>query len=252
MNEYYTYSKLGTWGALGNQLWQIAGVVGEASRAEVEIYLPEWEYATYFNIPVHYFYWSPGEQKDFWPSYLQELDHFEHIETYIRDIFQPSAYMKSILIDHVPDYERGKRVVGVHVRRANNLYLPDHHPVPTLDYFEQALDIVPHDEIFVCSDDLDWCRKQSIFKNAYFGVGTPPGLDKMRLTDAHPATNVQAVIDLFLFSMCDSHIISNSSFSWWAAWLGEGEHTVYPLRWYGPALQHININEMLPVDWMAI
>lgn len=252
--DFYTFSGLGHYGALGNQLWQIAGVIGEAAKDHKLVWFPEWEYKSFFNMPEVYFGELPVEETfiDFWPGYLQELNHFENIEVHIKDIFSPSDLIQESIAAYYPMHARGSRMVGVHVRRANNVFLSDHHPVCSLDYFEQALDITPHDEILVCSDDLEWCKKQSIFKDAYFGADTPPGIDKMRLTDANPVTNIQAAIDLFILSMCDSHIISNSSFSWWGAWLGEGEHVVYPQRWYGPALQYIDINAMIPEDWVAI
>jgi hypothetical protein len=252
MSHIFTFSNLGHYGALGNQLFQIAGVIGEAAKVEADVYFPEWEYAPYFEVPEELFEEKSGEIVDFWPGYLQELQHFENIEVVIKDMFQPSDLAKDLIAEHYPWHEFDNRVVGVHVRRANNMYLPDHHPVPTLEYFEEALDIVPHDTILVCSDDLNWCRKQSIFKDACFGAGPPPNIDVMRLTDAHPLTTEEAVTDLFMLSMCDSHIISNSSFSWWAAWLGEGEHVIRPQRWYGPALEHIDVNVMMPDEWIAI
>ncbi len=65
-------------------------------------------------------------------------------------------------------------------------------------------------------------------------------------------TNAKAAIDLMTLSMCDSQIIANSSFSWWAAWLGEGEFVVYPKPWYGFALQNINTEMMFPEYWTAL
>lgn len=256
MSKVFTFSNLGHYGALGNQLWQIAGVLGQADKDNAWVMLPQWDYEEYFNIPDYYFKPKPAELVDLWPNYFQELHYFEQIEVVIKDLFSPSEMTRNLIARRSPicgrKFSEAKRIVGVHVRRANNLNLPDHHPVPTLDYFEQALDIVPHDQILVCSDDLEWCKQQSIFKDAAFGLDTPKGLDKSRLTDAHPYTNEEAVLDLFLLSMCDSHIISNSSFSWWAAYLGEGEHIIRPERWYGPALEHIDINAMMPEEWIAI
>lgn len=252
MNKVYTFSNLGHYGALGNQLWQIAGVMGEADKVKAQIYFPDWEYFPYFSLPENLFEQKQGEHVDFWPGYLQDLNHFRHIETVIKDVFEPSEYSRYLVEENFPWDKSGDRIVGVHVRRANNVYLPEHHPVCSLDYFEQALDAIIYDDILVCSDDIEWCKKQSLFKNAAFGMGTPKNTDVMRLTDAHPLTNVEAVIDLFMLSLCDSQIISNSSFSWWSAYLGEGEFVVRPSQWYGPALQHIDTSTMFPQEWLSI
>ena len=48
----------------------------------------------------------------------------------------------------------------------------------------------------------------------------------------HAATN--PLHDLHLMSLASHHIIANSSFSWWAAWLGDkpGHQVIMPNRWY--------------------
>ena len=39
-------------------------------------------------------------------------------------------------------------------------------------------------------------------------------------------------VDMCMMSLCDGHIIANSSFSWWGAWIGQGK-TVAPKKWFG-------------------
>ena len=39
-------------------------------------------------------------------------------------------------------------------------------------------------------------------------------------------------IDLCLMSKCNYHIIANSSFSWWGAWLADSEHVIAPKNWF--------------------
>lgn len=251
MDKVYTFSRLGFHGALGNVLWQLAGVIGEAERNKVRCFFPDNFYRHYLSIPDYYFESKDGEVIDWWPDYMQDLNHFKHCEVLIREYFSPSDHMMELLTEHFPWDTNEGTTISVHVRRGNNLGLPNHHPVPTLDYFEEALDHFNYDNLLVCSDDLDWCRKQNIFKDALFGVGTPPGVDISRLTDGEPLPNEQAIIDMFMMKFCDGHVISNSSLSWWSAWLGDGP-VVYPRRWYGEAYRNIDTSVMFPLDWVAV
>jgi hypothetical protein len=41
-------------------------------------------------------------------------------------------------------------------------------------------------------------------------------------------------IDFCMMSLCDAHVIANSSFSWWAAALGNVEAVIAPAQWFGP------------------
>lgn len=248
INKIYTFSRLGTHGALGNQLWEIAGTIGKAYYGYGRARFPDWEYRPYFSVPDEHFLPVPEGAVDLYPDYLQDLGHFTVSTTYIHQIFQPSAKVSRAL-DEFGFENCG--ATGVHVRRANNLTLPDHHPVCPLDYYEAALDGLPRDNLWVFSDDLDWCRKQSLFEGARFGLGVPPGVNIFDLTGAKPLTTSHAAMDLHAISRCRNVIISNSTFSWWGAWLG-GCKVKYPSRWFGPALKDIDTKVMFPTHWTEI
>ena len=238
----YTYSQLGHHGALGNCLFQVAGVIGTARRDGAKVRLPEdWFYRPFFSLPEEYYGLIDGTEYDFYPDYLQDLRHFEDSSDHIREIFRP-------VTDKCDELDE---LTAVHVRRANNLYLPNHHPVCSLEYYEEAMDIVGG-EIMVFSDDLEWCKQQSVFKDARFGVGPPKDIDVMELTKADATPSVEAIIDLFIMAQCSNHIISNSTFSWWGAWLANGNRVIYPRSWYGPALSHIDIQGLFPKEWTAL
>lgn len=112
--------------------------------------------------------------------------------------------------------------VAVHVRRTDyvnngNLVLLD------LDYYQRAMDhmrnAVPGARFFVFSDDPAWC------------------LNTFKADDIEVATHSDSfdpLLDLHLMSLAGHHIIANSSFSWWAAWLGEKPRQIVlmPDRWF--------------------
>jgi hypothetical protein len=57
--------------------------------------------------------------------------------------------------------------------------------------------------------------------------------------------------DMRLMSMCNHHIIANSSFSWWGAWLNPSANkiVVAPKNWF---TIHINVSDLLPQGWIKL
>jgi hypothetical protein len=116
-----------------------------------------------------------------------------------------------------------------------------HHGVLPAQYFQQALATVkervrePH--FFVFSDEPDWAE-------SYVGIDDP-------VTIVRGAGKADAE-DLMLISMCRHHIISNSSFSWWGAWLstGEGKVVVAPKRWFASETE--DSSDIVPPGWLRI
>ena len=55
--------------------------------------------------------------------------------------------------------------------------------------------------------------------------------------------------DLMLMSLCKAHIIPNSTFSWWGAWLNGrlDKHVIAPARWY--ADETMTFNDIVPEHW---
>jgi len=116
--------------------------------------------------------------------------------------------------------------VGLHVRRGDFASL-DHaakvHGLCSTDYYRRAIGLVrehcPDCCFLVFSDDPDWARAElPLDASALFVTGN-------RAAPEH---------DLALMSACKHHIIANSSFSWWAAWLGAsaGQLVIAPAPWY--------------------
>lgn len=110
--------------------------------------------------------------------------------------------------------------VGIHVRRGDYLKLPHRHPFCGKKYYMEAVAKFPNDAQFiVCSDDIEWCKKN--FKGEKF----------------HFIESGSALIDFFMLSACKANIISNSTFSWWASFINhERKRIIAPSRWFGVQL----------------
>lgn len=103
----------------------------------------------------------------------------------------------------------GKPTVGLHVRRGDYLRVRNQISDPATgwalgrDYFSSAVEAIGSGYNYVIfSDDPDWAGEAFRHLN--------PCISRNR----HP------VVDLFGLSECEKIVISNSSFSWWAGWLG--------------------------------
>ena len=55
-----------------------------------------------------------------------------------------------------------------------------------------------------------------------------------------------------LMSLCKSHIIANSSFSWWGAWLSNSRDVVAPSTWFGPNNAHLDTKDLYCKGWTLI
>ena len=115
--------------------------------------------------------------------------------------------------------------VSVHVRRGD--YLDASHGgmytgICTEGYYQKAMDrirkSVPDAVFYVFSNDTDWAKAHFSGKDCVVAEG---------------GTEDTGYQDMYLMSLCQHHIIANSSFSWWGAWLGRnpGKKVIAPDRW---------------------
>lgn len=126
--------------------------------------------------------------------------------------------------------------VSIHIRRTDYLTSNGYHPVQTIEYYKNALDIIGgYGNLYVFSDDINWCKTNLKFKNMVFVEGNDD------------------VDDLWIMSMCENNIITNSSFSWWGAWLNN--HTdkkiIAPKKWFGEGVK-LNTKDIIPENWIII
>lgn len=134
--------------------------------------------------------------------------------------------------------------LGVHIRRGDyvaNQTVSEVHQVADLEYFLKAIKYVKSrrniDEIFYFSDDPTWVEENLVTSIGGRMSGTGDELT-----------------DFVLLSKCKHHIISNSTFSWWAAWLGETEDqlVVAPRRWFHDESRNKACVNALPNEWVVL
>lgn len=137
--------------------------------------------------------------------------------------------------------------VSIHVRRGDyvsNQAASQVHGTCDLTYYSAAMEFMRRESteppvFFVFSDDHEWVRQHMSFgENEHCFV-----------TDNVADTNYE---DLRLMSACRHHIIANSTFSWWGAWLNPSPEKVViaPRRWFASA--ELRTDDLIPKDWRLL
>lgn len=186
----------------------------------------------YSPIPYH-----PNMLLEGW---FQSEKYFSRHKDEIIELFGPSWEIKQYLEDHYRDIINDPNTVSVHLRAYNkeNLALEKVFPTYGREYFEKAMNTFPEDSWFIIfSDQIEWAKQE---------LEVIPR--KMTFIEAEPYYH-----DFYLMSMCKHHIISNSSFSWWAAYLNKdpGKKVIVPPVWFCPEYNH-NADDLIPQDWIIL
>lgn len=147
-------------------------------------------------------------------GYWQTEKYFVDIADQIREEFA------------LPKAELGR--VAVHVRRGDYLQFPQVFHTQGVDYYEQARKEFPGCEFLAFSDDPEWAKENLPWADVI--EGNPP------------------IVDMALMASCDGIIMANSSFSWWAAWLGN-KKVVAPSKWF--TCSH-DTRDLIPDRWIKI
>ncbi|WP_461505816.1 alpha-1,2-fucosyltransferase [Rhodopirellula baltica] len=114
----------------------------------------------------------------------------------------------------------------------------------TSEYFEAAIERLPTDStVFVFSDDIEWAKQNIRSSRTTVYVN-----DELKQAGS-PETGLR---DLWLMTHAKSHIIANSSFSWWGAWLANSEAnlTIAPKKWFNDP--EIDDSDIVPASWHRI
>jgi hypothetical protein len=134
--------------------------------------------------------------------------------------------------------------VALHVRRgdyANDPATLAVHGLAPREYYREALQLIteksPHPVFYVFSDDIEWAKENLSFPYPVLFVSEK---------------NIPDYEELVLMSLCKHHIIANSSFSWWGAWLGTDPEQVViaPKQWI--ADPSLNTEDLYPEGWIKI
>ena len=190
----------------------------------------------YFLYPFEYTETKPITNDVLIDGFFQSEKYFVHNREEILK-FINFDFIKKDYIDSEYNFLRTKRCTSIHVRRGDYLNFPQHHPIQTLEYYLKGIELLKNktDLFVIFSDDIEWCKENLKLKNCVYIV------------------DEKDYIELYLMSLCKHNIISNSSFSWWGAWLNKNKKkkVIGPNIWFGPAITH-NTSDIIPETWIKI
>lgn len=181
------------------------------------------------------------------------LDGYWQSEKYFKDFEQ--QIRQDFTFNHTPSVENQKLVesikaensVSVHIRRGDyvtNAAVNSVHGICDIAYYKKAVEhlMINYGEsnlkFFVFSDDPQWVKENMSFgKNTVF------------VSHNDASSNFE---DMRLMSACKHHIIANSSFSWWGAWLNPSKYklVIAPKQWFKTT--SLNANDIIPESWVRL
>ncbi len=135
--------------------------------------------------------------------------------------------------------------VSIHIRRGDyvtNTSANDFHGLCSLEYYsagiEYVLSRVPDATFYVFSDDIEWARLNIRIPAPTIFIDHNQGRSSWE--------------DMRLMSQCQHHIIANSSFSWWGAWLNPSPDKIViaPSKWFADS--SIPTDDIVPSTWIRI
>lgn len=230
-----TFSRLGSHGRLGNQMFQIASTIGIAVKNQTEFGFPTFDNQVYFKNRLPYFNGRLPRFDVGWGfsdiyadnvdllGYLQSELYFEHCKGIVK-------YYLTLEME-IEEHQG----VAVHIRRGD--YDGVYHTILDQVYYEPAIAIM-----------------QSIGYKKFTFFSDSPEQIKWAKQYGEIVDKGNEMADMCHFAGHEAYIIGNSTWSWWGAWLGdpyEEKMTIAPVDWFG-AKANLNTLDLIPARWMLI
>jgi hypothetical protein len=167
-----------------------------------------------FQFAYIYSQWLDGKTAD---VYLQDPSYFDKHRLQIRKLYNSGV----VPVDRV----------AIHIRRGDYVNNPFYADLSRTNYYQEAMKEFPEDMFLVFSDDIEFAK--TIIKGG----------------DVEYSTETDEVKDFNLMAGCKGHIIANSSFSWWAAYISPyTKKVIAPKAWYADMIERTKC----PHNWLRL
>jgi hypothetical protein len=260
----FSFNQLGNNGHLGNQMFQYAFIKAVAKKYNTTFCIPpkeifgkyyyqrlfsniddcfdikcDRELKQYSSIHEKFFHYDSDLVENIsgncnFVGYFQSEKYFKSIEDELRSV--DFVFKNNIQEDCQEIVEEYTGSIALHIRRNDYVTNPS-HPLQNNQYYSDALEQFPQDlPVLVFSDDIEWCKKQELFSE-----------DRFLISETE-----NPYFDLYIMSQCAYHIICNSTFSWWGAWLANSKNVIAPKNWFsGDCINH-NTKDLYLPHWKIL
>ena len=190
----------------------------------------------------HYHEYEEREEAKF-HGYFQSYRYFDNYRSSILEQFNIKTLQDNERIIHV----NFKATVSMHFRIGDYKTMTDTHPILPLQYYIEALHKISSRIstvlfFYEIEDEKDVLEKIKAMRDVFPEIRFLSGI----------VDRPEDWRQMILMSKCYHHIIANSSFSWWGAYLSEGTEIYYPKQWFGPVLAHHKTDDLFPQHWRPI
>jgi len=177
-------------------------------------------------------------------GYWTKYHYFNTIRDELRHLFS----FDKVLVQNNSDWVKRleyPQSVAVHVRRTDYLLPESSHYVLEREYYEKAIDEITKrmsaPRFFFFGDDHEWIQKNFNIDN-----------DRYYLVNQNTGKN--SYLDIGLMSKAHNIIISNSTFSWWSAYLKNKQgYVIAPIKWFLPGRNaYFVYDEFVPKEWIKV
>ena len=175
----------------------------------------------------------PGKDVNYY-GFFQTEKYFKDISDELRN--NDFKFNDNIVEDCESIVSEYKDSISLHIRR-NDYLTNGNHPVQSIEYYSSALSKMPKElTVLVFSDDPEWCKNQELFSEDRFLISE---------------TN-NPYFDLYIMTKCKYHIIANSSYSWWGAWLANSRNVIAPKIWFSGEIASNDTKDLYLKHWKVI
>lgn len=253
---------------LGNQLFEIAATLSLAIDHHAEAYFPDLRIRKDEGFPLNYekiffrlntadppskicYKYKQNNDHDFVPpkykpnmslkGYFHSEKYFKHNKDKILPLFEPKPEIYQYLLSKYPYLMHYPYTVAIHLRDYDKEMQGNNEIFISIgrDYVERAVALFPEEEalFLVFSDRPDWAKwvLKDFSRRVIFIEGN------------------NYIQDFFFMSHCQHQIITNSSFSWWAAYLNKNpnKRVIAPRHWFKPDYPATS-EHIVPSEWIKL
>lgn len=205
----------------------------------IEVYIPAFAHRYSFvpSLPL-----TPATKTVYMLGYWQSYRMVDEVADSLRREFMFSQPAEGKNLDAMRQIQATPDAVSLHIRRGDYTLAAEGNIALPMSYYRRAMahveERLARPTYFVFSDDIPFARQN-----------LPGGA---RTVFVEHNDDYSSHEDLRLMSSCRHHIIANSSFSWWGAWLNDwpDKQVIAPRHW------HLTTDsfhpELLPPSWTLL